>query len=371
MRSCACWSPRRSTAPGPSRRTIRTTANKVPTSLDSLPPRARLTARRPAGEDSTSSTSRRRARAGASCSTQIGVRHELLLAGADEDVEALEASAPANRPPRYVERVTRAKLRAARRRARRARAAPAPILCADTTVALGRAHPRQAADAADAAACWRCCRAAPIASSAPSRSPARRTRRLASASRASASRRSRRTRIERYVASGEPFGKAGAYAIQSGAAAWIERIEGSYTGIMGLPLHETAALLELGGRRRPALTPDPSSPLPPHDARHPDQLGAAGNARRRRRERRGPGAAYRARARARPGRQHLHRQGRARAARHAVGLHRHRPRARRLPAHRRRLRQRRHVARRPLARRRCRRRRSSGSSSRARRSPCR
>jgi septum formation protein len=54
-------------------------------------------------------------------------------------------------------------------------------------------------------------------------------------------------RIERYVAGGEPFGKAGAYAIQSSAAAWIDKIEGSYTGIMGLPLHETAALLEWAG----------------------------------------------------------------------------------------------------------------------------
>jgi septum formation protein len=53
--------------------------------------------------------------------------------------------------------------------------------------------------------------------------------------------------IAAYVASGEPFGKAGAYAIQSAAAAWIEKIEGSYTGIMGLPLHETAALLEWAG----------------------------------------------------------------------------------------------------------------------------
>jgi septum formation protein len=49
--------------------------------------------------------------------------------------------------------------------------------------------------------------------------------------------------IEAYVASGEPVGKAGAYAIQGRAAAWIERIDGSYTGIMGLPLHETARLL--------------------------------------------------------------------------------------------------------------------------------
>jgi len=49
------------------------------------------------------------------------------------------------------------------------------------------------------------------------------------------------------VASGEPFGKAGAYAIQSRIAAWIERIGGSYSGIMGLPLHETAQLLLAAG----------------------------------------------------------------------------------------------------------------------------
>ncbi|MBN4659100.1 Maf family protein, partial [Escherichia coli] len=49
--------------------------------------------------------------------------------------------------------------------------------------------------------------------------------------------------IVRYVASGESQGKAGAYAIQSQAAAWIEHLEGSYSGVMGLPLHETAQLL--------------------------------------------------------------------------------------------------------------------------------
>ena len=53
--------------------------------------------------------------------------------------------------------------------------------------------------------------------------------------------------IAAYVAGGEPFGKAGAYAIQSAAAAWVERIEGSYTGIMGLPLHEAAQLLAAAG----------------------------------------------------------------------------------------------------------------------------
>jgi septum formation protein len=52
-----------------------------------------------------------------------------------------------------------------------------------------------------------------------------------------------RAEIERYVASGEPFGKAGAYAIQGRAAAFASRIEGSYSGVMGLPLYETAEVL--------------------------------------------------------------------------------------------------------------------------------
>jgi septum formation protein len=50
--------------------------------------------------------------------------------------------------------------------------------------------------------------------------------------------------VERYIASGEPFGKAGAYAIQGALAGWVARIDGSHSGIMGLPLHETALLLQ-------------------------------------------------------------------------------------------------------------------------------
>jgi septum formation protein len=49
--------------------------------------------------------------------------------------------------------------------------------------------------------------------------------------------------ISAYVESGEPFGKAGAYGIQGRAAAFISEIHGSYSGIMGLPLFETAELL--------------------------------------------------------------------------------------------------------------------------------
>ena len=178
---------------------------------------------------------------------QIGVRHELLLAEADEDVEALEATRAGESPEAYVERVTRAKLRAAMRRLRTRRLAPAPVLCADTTVVLGARILGKPVDAADAT------RMLTMLSG--------RSHRVITAISLSARGRSRLAtsvsrvrfatltpdRIERYVASGEPFGKAGAYAIQSGAAAWIEKIEGSYTGIMGLPLHETAALLEWAG----------------------------------------------------------------------------------------------------------------------------
>jgi septum formation protein len=53
--------------------------------------------------------------------------------------------------------------------------------------------------------------------------------------------------IRRYAATGEPYDKAGAYAVQGQAAAFIIRIEGSYSGIMGLPLAETAELLRSYG----------------------------------------------------------------------------------------------------------------------------
>jgi septum formation protein len=53
--------------------------------------------------------------------------------------------------------------------------------------------------------------------------------------------------IARYVATGEPLDKAGAYAIQGRAAAFCARLDGSYTGVMGLPLFETAGLLARAG----------------------------------------------------------------------------------------------------------------------------
>jgi len=50
--------------------------------------------------------------------------------------------------------------------------------------------------------------------------------------------------IQAYVATGEPLDKAGSYAIQGLASVFIERIEGSYSGVMGLPLYDTARLLD-------------------------------------------------------------------------------------------------------------------------------
>jgi septum formation protein len=66
------------------------------------------------------------------------------------------------------------------------------------------------------------------------------------------------TAIAAYVAGGEWRGKAGGYAIQGLAAAFVPRIEGSYSGVMGLPLHQTARLLGAAGLAvSPAFMPGP------------------------------------------------------------------------------------------------------------------
>lgn len=174
---------------------------------------------------------------------QLGVRHELLLPGPDEDAESLEAEIAGELPEAYVERVTRAKLHAAQARRLQRGLPAAPILCSDTTVALGRRILGKPADADDARRTLAMLsghthRVVTAVALAWGREDALQVNvshvHFAEVTPAD---------IERYVASGEPFGKAGAYAIQSAAAAWISRIEGSYTGIMGLPLYETAQLL--------------------------------------------------------------------------------------------------------------------------------
>ncbi|MBC7992741.1 MAG: septum formation inhibitor Maf [Rhizobacter sp.] len=178
---------------------------------------------------------------------QLGVRHELLLAGPEEDAESLEAERAGELPAAYVERVTRAKLHAARQRWKARGLPPAPILCSDTTVALGRRILGKPLDAADAhhtlsllsGRTHRVITAVAVAFGG-------REAMLVNVSHVRFDQITAK-QIADYIQSGEPFGKAGAYAIQSHAAAWISHIDGSYSGIMGLPLYETAQLLRQAG----------------------------------------------------------------------------------------------------------------------------
>ena len=175
---------------------------------------------------------------------QLGVAHDLLLADAEEDAEALEAVLPAELPAAYVQRVTALKLLAARARLAARGLPDAPILCADTTVALGRRILGKPEDADQAQA---------MLSALSGRSHRVLTAvALAVGPRTFSALSVSHVRfaplspalIDAYIASGEPFGKAGAYAIQSQLAGWIAHVEGSYSAIMGLPLFETAQLLK-------------------------------------------------------------------------------------------------------------------------------
>ena len=182
---------------------------------------------------------------------QIGVRYELLLPDAGEDAEALEATRPGESPTRYVERVTLAKARAAADRLARRALPAAPILAADTTVAIGGRILGKPVDDADArrmlgelsGRTHRVMTAVAIVRGARIEHRVQVSRvcfaRLTSGA------------IDRYLQTGESHGKAGAYAIQGMAAAFVRRIEGSHSGIMGLPLHETAQLLRGDGTTAP------------------------------------------------------------------------------------------------------------------------
>jgi|SRR5688572_8732018 len=181
---------------------------------------------------------------------QIGVRFEPLLFrdGARRDPDTDESVLPGESPEDYVMRVTRQKVRAAwervvmRRGLRRM-----PVLAADTTVALGEEIFGKPADREDAVRMLlalsgtqhRVFTAVAISMD----------ERVEVALNVSAVTFAPLTeeRIRAYADSGEPFDKAGAYAIQGRAGAFAERIEGSYSGVMGLPLFETCALLRQFG----------------------------------------------------------------------------------------------------------------------------
>lgn len=174
---------------------------------------------------------------------QLGVKHELLLPDPGEDTEAIEEVLPGEAPARYVQRVTGLKLDAALERLKRRGLPDAPILCSDTTVALGKAIYGKPADTKDAARMLRELSGtthrvltAVAVQKGRKRATALSDSRVTFAAMTPA-------QVRRYVESGEPMGKAGAYAVQGAAAAHISHISGSYSGIMGLPMHETAQLL--------------------------------------------------------------------------------------------------------------------------------
>jgi septum formation protein len=178
---------------------------------------------------------------------QLGVRYELLLADDTEDAEALEVVLPGEAPRSYVQRVTLLKLDAALNRMKRRGLPRAPVLCSDTTVALGKTILGKPDDAKHAAQILGTLSGQThrVLTSVAMGTVSAKSPKIAQALSVSNVRFAPLTRaqIQSYVASGEPMGKAGAYAVQGRAAAYIEHISGSYSGIMGLPMFETAQLL--------------------------------------------------------------------------------------------------------------------------------
>lgn len=182
---------------------------------------------------------------------QVGIHFETLLPDADENVEALELKLPDENPQCYVQRVTRLKLEAALVRFSRRQWIARPILCADTVVAVDGeifGKPRDA-DHATMMLMRLSGRTHQVITAVGMVCPPGIDYRHGDAMPIVLSESLVRFRplseqeITGYITSEEPFGKAGAYGIQGRAATFIEHISGSYSGIMGLPLFETASLL--------------------------------------------------------------------------------------------------------------------------------
>ena len=177
---------------------------------------------------------------------QIHVNFELLLFRGQprEDPDVMEDVLLAEEPVAYVQRIAYEKAMAGLKRIGIRRLFPLPVLAADTTIELDGEIIGKPEDAADAERILR--------------KLSGRTHRVLTSVVVAADnqmehalsvsevrfRKMEDTEIRRYVASGEPMDKAGAYGIQGRAGMFIESIHGSYTGIMGLPLYETTLLLK-------------------------------------------------------------------------------------------------------------------------------
>ncbi len=175
---------------------------------------------------------------------QIGVAYKVLLPTDAEAAEALEAVLPQESALKYVKRVTRLKVLAALEQIQLQSLEVAPVLCADTTVVVEGHILGKPANASEATQMLRLLSgkthqvltAVAIGHNQDIHLALSRSRvKFAPMTAAD---------IQDYVASQEPMGKAGAYAIQGRASAFISHVSGSYSGIMGLPLYETSQLLK-------------------------------------------------------------------------------------------------------------------------------
>ncbi|MCD6042131.1 MAG: septum formation inhibitor Maf [Burkholderiales bacterium] len=186
--------------------------------------------------------------------SQIGVRYHLLLfrERVGEHPEVDESPTPGETPAAYVERMARLKADAGWRRMLQRNLPPGPVLAADTTVALEGRIFGKPADRADAESM--------LAALAGRRHEVLTAVALKNFEQLDVAVSSSEVQLKalspeeiaQYVASGEGDDKAGAYAIQGRAGRFVVELRGSYSGVMGLPLYETGALLEkLRERRNP------------------------------------------------------------------------------------------------------------------------
>ena len=172
---------------------------------------------------------------------QIGINFRVLV----PDVN--ETALPREAPAEYVERIARIKAEVAWMRVMERRMKRHPVLAADTAVILGRRILGKPQNDAEAASMLQSLSGRTHQVTTAVAMACEGKMKLARSETAVTFRRLAPDEIAHYIASGEPHDKAGAYAIQGFAAAFISRIEGSYSGVMGLPLFETSRLLKSFG----------------------------------------------------------------------------------------------------------------------------
>jgi septum formation protein len=181
--------------------------------------------------------------------TQIGVRFDLLLfrGGSRTDESTCEDPLPVESPDNYVLRVATAKAQHGASLLHFRHLPERPVLAADTTLDVDGIIIGKPANDTDAAAILQRLsgRTHRVLTAIAIAQGKRLEQRLTSS--AVRFRTLTPDEIQRYVASGEPHDKAGAYGIQGRAAMFVEEIHGSHSGIVGLPLCETSLLLRAFG----------------------------------------------------------------------------------------------------------------------------